>query len=47
MAVVKQSVEHGDRGGVFGKEAAPGFEGPVRADAEGAAFVCGGDEAEQ
>ena len=26
---------------------APGFKWPVIADAEGAAFVCGGNEAEQ
>lgn len=47
VAVVQEPVEHGDRGAVFGQETAPGLEGPVAGDAEGAAFVGGGDEAEQ
>ena len=47
VAVVQEPVEHADGGGVFGQEPAPGLEGPVRADAEGAAFVGGGDEPEQ
>ncbi|MBC6469937.1 hypothetical protein [Actinomadura alba] len=33
--------------GVLGQESARLVEGPVRADAQGAAFVGGGDEAEQ
>ena len=36
-----------DGGGVFGQEPSPGFERPVGADAEAAAFVGGGDEPEQ
>jgi hypothetical protein len=44
--VVEEAVEHADRSGVFGEEPTPGFERPVRSDAEGAAFV-GGGEAEQ
>ena len=44
VAVVEEPVEHGDGGGVFGQETPPGFEWPVRAEAEGAAFVGGGDE---
>ena len=36
-----------DGGGVFGQEPSPGFEWPVGADAEAAAFVGGGDEPEQ
>src|SRR3954464_12256668 len=47
VAVVQEPVEQADGGGVFGQEAAPGFERPVRADAQGAAFVGGGDESEQ
>ena len=47
VAVVQEPVEHADCGGVFGQEFAPVLEGPVRADAERAAFVGGGDEAEQ
>jgi site-specific DNA recombinase len=46
VAVVQESVERADGGGVFGQEVAPALEGPVRADPEGAAFVGGGDEAE-
>ncbi len=46
-AVVQEAVEKADGGGVLGQEPAPGLEGPVRADAEGAAFVGGGDEPEQ
>jgi hypothetical protein len=45
--VVQESVEQADGGGVFGQEPAPLVEGPVRSDAECAAFVGGGDEAEQ
>ena len=47
VAVVQEPVEHADGGGVFGQEPAPGFEGPVRADAERASFVGSGDEPEQ
>jgi hypothetical protein len=47
VAVVQQPVEQADGGGVFGREFAPVLEGPVRADGERAAFVGGGDEAEQ
>ena len=45
--MVQQPVEHRDGGGVFGQEPAPVFERPVAADAEGAAFIAGGDESEQ
>ena len=47
LAVVQEPVEQADGGGVLGQEPAPGLEGPVGADAEGAAFVGGGDEPEQ
>jgi hypothetical protein len=47
VAVVQESVEQADGGGVFGEESSPGFKGPVGADAEAAAFVGGGDEPEQ
>ena len=47
VAVVEEPVEHADGGGVFGQEPSPGFERPVGADAEAAAFVGGGDEPEQ
>ena len=47
MAVVQEPVEHADGGGVLGQEPAPRLERPVRADAQGAAFVGGGDEPEQ
>jgi hypothetical protein len=47
VAVVQESVEQADGGGVFGEESSPGFKGPVVADAEAAAFVGGGDEPEQ
>ena len=47
VAVVEEAVEHADRGGVFGEEPTPGFERPVGSDAEGSAFVGGGDEAEE
>jgi hypothetical protein len=47
VAVVEEAVEHADRGGVFGEEPTPGFEQPVGSDAEGSAFVGGGDEAEE
>ena len=46
-AVVQQPVQQADGGGVLGEEAAPLLEWPVRADAQGAAFVGGGDEPEQ
>ena len=38
MAVVEEPVEEADGGGVLGQEPAPGFERPVGADAERAAF---------
>src|SRR5689334_16537054 len=47
VGVVQEPVEQADRGGVFGEESAPGVEGPVAGDTEGAAFVGGGDEPEQ
>lgn len=45
--MVKEPVEEADGGDVFGQEPSPGFEGPVGADAQAAAFVGGGDEPEQ
>ena len=45
--MVQESVEEADGGGVFGQEPAPVLERPVRGDGQGAAFVGGGDEAEQ
>ena len=45
--MVQQPVEQADGGGVLGQEPAPGFEGPVAGDAQGAAFVGGRDDAEQ
>ena len=45
--VVQEPIEQADGGGVLGQEPAPLVEGPVRADAQGAAFVGGGDEPEQ
>ena len=45
--VVEEPIEHGDGGGVFGQEPSPVLEGVVGGDAEGAAFVGGGDEPEQ
>ena len=47
VGVVQEPVEQADRGGVFGQEPAPGLEGPVGGDSQGAAFVAGGDEPEQ
>ena len=47
VGVVQEPVEQADGGGVFGQEPAPGFEGPVGGDSQGAAFVGGGDEPEQ
>ena len=47
VGVVQEPVEEADGGGVFGQEPAPGLEGPVAGDAQGAAFVGGGDEPEQ
>jgi hypothetical protein len=46
-AVVQETVQQADRGGVPGQEAAPLVKWPVRADAQGAALGGGGDEAEQ
>jgi hypothetical protein len=45
--VVEEPVEEADGGGVFGKELAPPLERPVRGDAEGPAFVGGGDGPEE
>ena len=45
--VVQEPVQDADGGGLFGQEPAPLFEGPVRGDGQGAAFVGAGDEAEQ
>ena len=45
--MVEQPVEQADGGGVLGQEPAPRIEGPVAGDAQGAAFVGGGDDAEQ
>ena len=45
--VVQEPVQQADGGGVLGQEPAPGFEGPVAGDAQGAAFVGGRDDAEQ
>jgi hypothetical protein len=44
---MQQPVQQADGGGVLGQEAAPLVEGPVAGDAEGEAFVGGGDEPEQ
>src|SRR5690348_1562068 len=44
---MQQPVEQADGGGVLGQEPAPLVEGPVGGDAQGAAFVGGGDEPEQ
>src|SRR5450759_5836078 len=45
--VVQEPVQQADGGGVFGEESAPVFEGPVRGDGQGPAFVGGCDEAEE
>ena len=45
--MVQQPVQEADGGGVLGQEPAPLVEGPVGGDAERAAFVGGGDDAEQ
>ena len=45
--VVQEAVEDADGGGLLGQESAPLFEGPVRADGQGSAFVGAGDEPEQ
>src|SRR5215472_15532761 len=45
--VVEEAVEHGDGGGVVGQEAAPLVEGPVAGQAQAAALVGGGHEAEE
>jgi hypothetical protein len=42
-AVVQETVEQADGGGVFGQEPAPLVEGPVRADGQGSLLVGGGD----
>src|ERR1019366_1767634 len=47
VGVVQQPVEQADGGGVLGQEPAPLVEGPVAGGAHGAAFVGGGDDAEQ
>src|SRR5205085_7152042 len=47
IRVMEQPVQQADGGGVLRQEPAPGFEGPVAGDAERAAFVGGGDDAEQ
>ena len=47
VRVVEQTVQQADGGGVLGQEPAPLLEWPVAGDAEGAAFVGGGDEPEQ
>ena len=47
IRVVQEPVEQADGGGVLGQEPAPGLEGPVAGDAQGAAFVGGRDHAEQ
>ena len=44
--VVQEPVQDADGGGLFGQESAPLFEGPVRGDGQGAAFVGAGDETE-
>ena len=46
-AVVQEPVEQADGGVVFGEEAAPVLERPVRSDAEGPSFVGGGHDAEE
>ena len=45
--MVQQPVQQADGGGVLGQEPAPGLEGPVAGDAQGAAFVGGRDHTEQ
>jgi hypothetical protein len=45
--VVQEAVQEADGGSVLGQEPAPLLEGPVGADAEGAALVGSGDEPEQ
>ena len=45
--VVQEPVEEADGGGVFGQEAAPVLERPVRSDAKGSSFVGRGDQAEE
>ena len=47
VVVVQEPVEQADGGAVVGQEAAPFLERPVAGDREAAAFVGGGDEAEQ
>jgi hypothetical protein len=45
--VVHEPVQQADGGGVLGQESAPVFEGPVRGDGQGPAFVGSSQEAEQ
>ena len=45
--MVEEAIEERHRGGVLGQEAAPGLERPVGGDAQAAALVGRGDEAEQ
>jgi len=45
--MVQEPVQQADGGGVFGQEAAPVLEGPVRGDRQRPTFVGGGHEAEQ
>ena len=45
--MVQEPVQQADGGGVLGQEAAPRLEGPVGGDGQGAAFVGGGDQAEE
>ena len=43
----QEAVQQADGGGVLGQEPAPVVEGPVRGDAQRAALVGGGGDAEQ
>ena len=45
--MVQQSIQQADSRCVIGQEASPVLERPVRGDTEGAAFVGGGDKAEE
>src|SRR5499433_1213931 len=47
IRVMQQPVQQADGGGVLRQEPAPLVEGPVAGNAQGAAFVGGGDEPEQ
>ena len=44
---MQEPVEQADGGGVLGQEPAPGLEGPMTCDTQGAAFAGGRDHAEQ